>query len=279
MHKMKILMTVSIAAALLAGCSGEYILTIGDQVATAGQSAAAVARLQQNEFAGIRRDIEGVPLRFYVENSRQRGAFTDELGYAGTMVPVPEEPGIYRMHVTMQNNDGDTARTHTPVTVYDPEASIVAIDLDALPDTDDPTHEDAVTALQKLTAKAELLYLTRQDAYDIEPAKRKIRRADYPEGPVLTWRREYRYVARSGPLKLPRIVTESRLVGQLGYLRQALPNIEFGICSDVEAAQAFKGAEITPILVDPPANADMKVPSYKTWEGFTAQWVAPGDSE
>ncbi len=112
----------------LAGCRGQYIITLGDQVAPAGGNANVAMRLERYEFGSLRMSVEGQPMRFQVGDrpENERGAYTDVLGFtgtldeplAGTAVPVPEEPGKYVLKVSLQDDLGDEAHAEAALYVW-----------------------------------------------------------------------------------------------------------------------------------------------------------------
>ena len=240
---------IGLCVGLLAGCGGQYVITVGDQVAPAGGEAAVVVRLQQHEFSDVKRNIEHAPMRLRIDDGPERGAFTDELGFAGTTVRAPAEPGKFRLTVAMQDAAGDEASRDAPVYVWKKDAAVAAVDLDALPEVGESAAAEARTALSRTAEKYKLLYLTRTDVYDLAPARQKFEAAGYPSGPILVWQRRYRHFARSGSLRLPQVITESKLMTSLSYLRELFPNLKVAVCGSEAASKPFREAGISAVII------------------------------
>ena len=92
-------LTATCLALLCAGCGGQYLLTVSDQVAPAGGEAAVVVRLQRSEFYMVYVAVKDAAIRLQVGRGKDRGAYTDALGYAGTTLPAPETVGRYMLSV------------------------------------------------------------------------------------------------------------------------------------------------------------------------------------
>ena len=250
-----------VCVSALAGCGGEYILTVGDQVATAGGEANVIIRLEKYEFVSYRTPAEGQPMRFQVADLLECCAYTDELGftgssiltergYAGTAVPVPKKEGKYVLKVSLQDDRGREAYAEVPVYVWLRGSPVTAVDLDSLPVAEDPAAAEAKSALAAIAKISHVVYLTQTDVGDKPPVRAKLTACGYPDGPVLTWRRSYlHYFARTGPLRLPQHIRESRLVMHLEPLRTILVGLKVGVCTTQSAAREFAKAEIRPVLV------------------------------
>jgi len=101
---------------LVGGCGGEYILTVPDQLSAAGGDITVVARLQRNDFFVVNLAAEKAYLRFQIGDGLERSASTDELGYSGVRLAMPEKPGRYDMAIRYQDDDGDeSAKTVGPM--------------------------------------------------------------------------------------------------------------------------------------------------------------------
>lgn len=245
---MRIAAIVLIAAAL-GGCSGKYILTVPDQVAPADGHAPAVVRLQQYEFGSLRRRIEDALLRFSVASLTEKGAFTDELGFAAMAAAVPAKPGKYELLVQMQNAAGDEVAAKAPVYVWAKDSEIVAIDADSLPMSD--VGETSLTrkALSRIAVDAHIIYLTRRHAEDVHLVRDALQNARMPDGPVLVWRQSYWHLVRTGRLRMPKLVYEAHLVSDLSLLREIFSGLKIGISSSRSAIEAFSAAGMSPLVV------------------------------
>ena len=241
--------SILIPAAFLFGCGGHYILTVPDQLAPVGGDAVAVCRLQRNDFFVLSLPVKQAAVRLVVPGCQERAAYTDKLGYAGTTVPVPSQPGRYRMYIHHQDIEGEEVAGEVPLCVWDPGKAAVAVDLDCLPEAAEKESAGARAALVRLWQDANLLYLTRKDVSEHKRAHERLAAGEYPDGPVLTWRRQRWHIVRSDRLKLPQVVVESRLVSQLTELRKVLPNLNVGVCESALAAKAFEEAGMQCVIV------------------------------
>lgn len=250
---------VLVCVCALAGCGGQYIITVGDQIARAGDAANVVIRLERYEFASFRMSVEGRPMRFQVRDLLECGAYTDELGftggateegYVGTLVPVPKEPGKYVLKVSLQDDQGDEAYAEAALYVWKKDSPVVAVDLDTLPTAADPAISDARSALARLAKTSHVVYLTQTDVADKAISRSKVSSCGYPDGPVLTWRRSYVHLARVGPLRMPRLIrNESRQVMPASHLKDLLGGLDMGLCATISAAHEFRKAGIRPVVV------------------------------
>ena len=286
---MKLRLTgVLVCVLALAGCGGEYIITVSDQVAPAGGSANVVIRLERYEFASIRKSVEGAPIRLQVVDQvpplLECGAYTDEIGftgaltdqgYAGTAVPVPKKEGKYVLRVSLQDNRGDEARSETPVYVWQRDSSVTAVDLDSLPAAEEPAAAHAGAALARVAKNSHVVYLTQTDAGDKDAARAKVTTRGYPDGPVLTWRRSTLHFARIGPLRLPQFVRESRLVMHMKYLKALLPGLKAGLCATAPAAREFAEAGISPVIVGTADTEGVAATRRADWADVSRQGTGP----
>jgi hypothetical protein len=238
------------ALAALGGCGGHYILTVPDQVASAGGETAAVVRLQRNDFFVLSNPITEAAMRFRVGDGPLRGAYTDKLGYAGASVSVPAEPGLYRLSVAHLDLYGDEVVQEAPAYVWASEKAVVAVDLDALPGLWLGSGADAARAIGLLAKGANIVYLTRRSTRRHGAAHRELARAGYPDGPILLWRRQRWHIVRDGWANMPRLAVESRLVSQLAELRKLLPNLTTGVCRSQLAAKAVAEAGLKCVAVN-----------------------------
>ena len=248
------------------GCGGHYIMTIPDQMAAAGGQAAAVVRLQRNDFFVLSPAVKKAAIRFRIGDGPLRGAYTDDLGYAATMVRVPDRPGQYRLKVAHLDIWGDEVKAEAPVFAWPTDRPVIAVDMDCLPGLWLGSSDKAARAMRRLVVGANLLYLTRRSTKRHGRAHELLRKAGYPDGPVLAWRRQYWHIVRDGRFKLPRVVVENRLVSQLADLRKTFPKLEVSVCDSALAAKAFAGAGMKVVLV---GAAAAKVPAEvrrrKSW--------------
>jgi len=256
-------MRTMVLAAVLGGCSGGYILTIPDQVAPAGGDATPVIRLRRNEIGRIKVPVRDALMQFRLAGGPLRGAYTDEIGYAGAVVPTPDLPGRYVLSVRhVDPREGDDVEGTADVFAWPADAKILAVDLDCLPY---PGHEDApaaAEALRGLAPNGYIVYFSRDAITRHERLHELLGLGGYPVGPILLWQRERMHILRRS-WRLPKIVVESRLVSQLEELRKIFPGLHVGVCDTVLSATTFSAAGMECLIVSGQTPA-AGVPSEKT---------------
>jgi hypothetical protein len=256
---------VTVAAAV--GCSGEYRVTAPDAVAPAGGEAPVVVRMQRNDFFVLYLAVEQVPVRLRVDDVQQRFAYTDKFGYAGTLVPVPDQPGRYPLDIYHQDSDeGDEVYADGRVYVWDPNRPAVAVDLDSLP-LDGGQGKAAAAALKQWNTAAHLAYFTRAPAGEHDRLHDELEAAGFPDGPILLWKREYWHITR-GTWNIPKIVVESRLVSQLGELRRMFPSLDTGLAGSPLGVKTFTEAGLRTIVVGD-VEAGRKVRRVGGWSAVS----------
>lgn len=258
---------------LMAGCGGEYILSVPDQLAADNDTVTVVSRLQRSEFWTLNMPVRQAALRFRVDDGVEQAAASDELGYAAVQLAVPQKVGVYKVVVSHQDYEGEEVQRTVPFYVWNPQRKVVAVDLDSLPPRQIRQESAPVAssrwvawmqrftaslvpeiiprddasarrALQGLSKQANILYLTRSEIEQHDACRKALKDNGYPAGPILTWRRQRWHVV-PGPYRIPKICVESRLVSQLSTLRETFKNLETGICDSKLAAKAFTEAGMT----------------------------------
>ena len=283
--------------ALLGGCGGYYILSVPDQIGSTEGDIVPICRLQRQEVFLYFRPQEGASMRFRVFATdkaalhpagdrhvardllgQERAARTDELGYAAVAlplddVPVHSKPGVYTLKVSLQDPTGEEKQAITPVYVWEADKPVIAVDITALPKAWDETSEIAQQALTVVAKTANIIYLTREDTPTHKRQHQWLADNGYPDGPVRLWQRERWHLVRSGPLRLPTLVIETRLVSQLADMRQIFTNLKTAIAGSRLAGKAFENAGIPyhavgagkKLLGDGPAN-------NSSWKALLDQW-------
>ncbi len=267
------LLCAIVVAVLCGGCGGNYILTVPDQVAPAGGDAAAVVRLQRAEVYRVALPVEGAALRFRVAGGPERGAYTDENGYAGTTVPVPDKPGCYKMTVDHMDKEGDEIGAEVSCYAIDANRPVVVVDLESLPPLGTPAAATARDALQRVAAEAAIIYVTQKPVKEHIHAHQGLRQENFPDGPVLTWQRESYHIVRtgSGAIKMSRIVFENRMVSQLPTLKKLFGRLKAGVTNSSATAKLYADAGIDVIALAP--MDDVKVIKHVSWDTLDASAV------
>jgi hypothetical protein len=231
-----------------AGCSGEYTLTVPDQLAAAGGEAPVVVRLQKSEIAALSLPIKDADMRMQIADSSLRCCYTDKMGYACAMVPAPRRPDIYEMLVRYMDKNGREVSQTAPVYVWPNESKVVAVDADQLP-AGGADLKLAVGAMKKIGESGKVIYLTRSDMSQVAQMHARLRGWGYPDGPILMWQREEIIVVPDDTTDLPRLVIETRMVGQISQLVKMFPHLETGICTSADDAKAYAQGGLTSVVV------------------------------
>lgn len=249
----------------LAGCGGQYVVSAPDQVGAAGSEAPVVIRLQRNDFFVLDMAWKEAPIRFHISRGGQRVAYTDDDGYAGTLVPTPVKPGHYAVTIEYQDLDGEEIFAQAPVYVWDPAETVVVVEYEALPmDVLDLEAAEAAEALQAVAKGARIVYLTRYDVDEHQYAHQQLAAGGYPAGPVLRWTRE-RYPVKKRKYGITHWRMAPMLVSQLDALKQTFPKLSIGIASTGLAAETFAGIGLKTYMVgweDAPTSEDIVVTSW-----------------
>ena len=248
-HAWRAIAVVSLAIGL-SGCGGHYILSAPDQVASAGQEAPIVVRLQRNDFFVMDMAWEDAPIRFRIDHGPQRAAYTDEEGYAGTLVPAPSQPGRHVLSIDYKDLDGQDIFGQAAVYVFDPALPMVAVDFESLK-LDDWWQNDSASAaaLRKIAEVANIVYLTRLDVDEHRRAFELLQVTDCPMGPLLRWDRK-RYKVVTGRFGMPKLEFGAYLISQLDALMDSFPNLSVGVTDSSLSARAFAEAGLRTYMVD-----------------------------
>jgi hypothetical protein len=231
-----------------------------------------VVRLQRNDFFVLNLPVKKGAVRFRIDEGLERAGYTDKLGYAGTILPVSRTPGLYAIHLDHMDFEGEEITAQVPLYVIDPRGPVAAVAADDLPMSNSYEGKCAQVTLQNLAGRCSIIYLTREPIRRHGRIHRRLGEFGYPDGPVLLWQRKRWHIVRTGKLRIPRIVVESRLVSQLPDLCKTFPKLSDGICRSPIAAKAFQAAGMRPIVVGPAAK---KFPEHgsKSWEDLRKRGI------
>ena len=212
---------------LLAGCSGQYVLTAPDQIAPVGGETAAVLRVQRQEVAFWYRPAPRALVRMQVEQGPLRAAFTDKNGYAGAAVPVGDVTGIFFLQLAHTNPRGNEYETYVPTHVWDPQARVTAVDVKALPLPPTSIHSPVQTQMARLAAGSYIVYVTTESIGDHAELRKKLERAGYPRGPIVQQR-----------------------AGALEQLRKQFPQLEAGVATSWRVKRSFDAAGLERLTLE-----------------------------
>lgn len=259
---------VVIVALGAGGCGGHYTLSAPDHVAPVGAQTAVVIRLQRNDFLVLDLAVKEAAMSFRVGDGPMRAAYTDKLGYAGASVAVPDRPGRY--HISVKHTDSDSGEVIAGgayLYVWDAAKPVMAVDLDSLPYLGQADLPAAQAALRRFTQGANVLYLTRQRVSRHDLAHGQIMACDYPDGPVLLWRRQRWRIVREGRFRVPRVIVEARLVNQLMEIKRLFPGLKKGLCGSSIAAKAFVEAGLACTVVGELPRSP-EATWYESWQAL-----------
>ena len=258
-------------AATVAGCGGDYILTAPDQLAAAGEETPVIVRLQRNDFFVLALAVDDAAMSFQTPGLPERGAYTDDLGYAGTLVPTPKDPGLYSLHVAHLDTYGDEVHARVPMYVWPKSRYAIAVDADSLPWRISSQSSDAVEAIAALASEAGIVYLTRRQVEEHAALHKKLRDEGYPDGPILLWQTQRWHIVR-GLWGIPKLVVEKQLVSQLPELKERFANLQAGVTTQPLAAKAFAEAGLTPVIIGSGSVAEhLKPVRRQSWSDLAEQ--------
>ncbi len=227
-----------LTAAMLGGCSGEYIFTAPDVAVLAGQDAPIVMRLQRREVWRYAPPHAGAAVTFRLGESSPQCARTDKAGYAALSIKAPSRPGRYEVALYHQDINGDSGRGLAAIYVFDPDRPIAMVDMDSLPKNDKIAGQ-AVGALVRMQRSAQLIYVSKR--YSSRPARAHaiLEKYGYPDGPVAPYRGARRWWQWR------------RSVGTdaLEELRRRLPKLRWGITDEDDTAEAFGNAGLKVLII------------------------------
>ena len=279
----------------LAGCGGDYKLTVPDQLAPMGKNVVVVARLQRNDFWIVNLSMEEMALRFRLADGQECSAHTDKHGYAAAQLAAPNRSDTYQVTVSLQDTDGEEVQTTAPAYVWAADSVVVAVDLDSLAvrkpgsqpwnlpkwlrwGKQNPAEREhvkqavdmevisAAKAISQIAAGGHVLYLTRNSSASYDECRQLLKTNGYPDGPVLRWYRERWHTERGSIKYVPKIVVESRMVSQLPAICKNFPKLKNGICMSALAARAFAEVGMTPIVIGSDAIGMSKVVRRSSWQ-------------
>ena len=242
-----------LTAAMLGGCSGEYILTAPDVVVLAGQDAPVVMRLQRREVWRYAPPQAGAAVTFRLGEGSPQCARTDKAGYAALSIKAPPRPGRHDVALYHQDINGDSARGKAAIYVLDPDRPIAVVDADSLP-RDSQTAGAAAGALVRMQQTAQLIYVTRRYASRPASAHKILEKYGYPDGPVIP------YIGSKQWWKW-----RQSNVDALDELHRRFPKLRWGVTDDDDAAEAFGNAGLKVLIIgDEKVNVE-DVERFESW--------------
>ena len=268
---MKQAIALTLLCVISSGCGNYYTLAAGQHLGAVGEETPVVVRLRGNDFFFLDLGVDGAAMRMRVGDGPERIAYSDKLGYAGTIVLAPDKPGVYPLYIDHLDREGDEVHAEAPLFVWNPAKPVIAVDGDSLP-AGDSAQAAAAKAIRSLAEQANIIYLTRKGIADHAELGGMLEGLGYPEGPVLLWRRQRWHIVREG--RFPKIVVESRLVSQLSELRQIFPKLSSGVCTTELAAGAFEDAGMQAVIVGRQGDAQSGRSYRASWSDLGSQGIS-----
>ena len=222
-----------ILTVFLGGCGAEFYLSTPDTAGVPGQTAPLVVRLARSELWQYAPPLKEAAIIFTLDG-QIKSAKTDPAGYSAVGFELPKKPGRYEIAIHHQDPRGDTVSGAMSAYVLSPDRPVVTVDLDSLPLGGWSTR-DAVGAVKRLAASAQIVYISEQYAARPRTAHKWLDWAGYPDGPVLPYvkiRPKYDY----------RSWTKQPERRALIALRDNLPEFVWGVAAADDAAETFRKA-------------------------------------
>ncbi len=258
---------------MVGGCGGQYTLTGGDHLVVIGAETPVVVRLQRNDFFVLNFPAKGALIRFGIPDGSERAAYADKLGYAGTTMTAPTKPGRYTVRIDHMDSEGEELSGAVSLFVWDPARPVVAVDIDSLPTV---ISEDAVgarAALKRVTALANIVYLTREPIREHYRLHCRLTLDGYPDGAIIRWTRQRWRIERRGRYKMPKVIVEGKLISQLSEVRKTFPKLSVGICASKLAAEAFADAQMHAVIIGDKAVNVPSLTRHESWEELAIRGI------
>jgi hypothetical protein len=232
---------LALAAANFAGCGGVYTVVAPDAAGAAGGETAAAARLLRNDLVLLNWPQEDQPLTFNGAGAR-RAAYTDDQGYAVVSLPVPQDPGPYRVKVHLQDVAGDETSAELTLWSFQPDRLTVAVDFEAVEDN----PSEAAPALVEL-AEAEVQIAYFSEEYADQPGEGRAMLAAWsaPAGPVLSWSADRNWLGQWRGVS-----------GALPALRRDVGALLIGLTDEDDAQRLIAEMDMIPLALDDAGATD-----------------------
>ena len=241
---------LALGSTLTPGC-GPVILSADDTLAREGKNEVRlVAYLEQEPVLGLRRGVENVRVRFYINGREVGDDKTDRDGRAEDKCKLPG--GTAQHFEARALQDGRDLRSRATIYSWRRDRTIIALDVDnTLAETeykelileDEDEESDPVKSSRKvlgrLAEEYQILYLTARPRFLLEKTREWLDEEHFPPGPVVT-AKGIRQAASPGEFK-----RES-----LDNLRDGWPNLLIGIGDKASDAEAYGANKMLAVIVD-----------------------------
>ncbi|UCG32221.1 MAG: hypothetical protein JSU68_11200 [Phycisphaerales bacterium] len=238
-----------LGSALVPGC-GPAILSADDALAREGNSKVRLmAYVEQEPVLGLRRDVEDVRVRFYVDGREVGDDETDRDGRADDKCRLPD--GTARRFEARARVEGRDLRSRGNIYTWRRNRTIIAVDVDntlaeteykelILEDEDDESDplKRSRKVLNRLAEEYQILYLTARPRFLLDKTREWLDEEDFPPGPVVT-AKGIRQAARPEEFKRK----------SLEKLRDDWPNLLIGIGDKASDAEAYGANKMLAVIV------------------------------
>jgi len=237
----------------LAGCGGPVVSV--DDAVMFGDKLRLVAYVEKEPVLGLRRNVEDVEVRFYLNGRAVGDDDTDDDGRASIRIKhAPAGIGAFEARALVGGHD---LRATAAVYRWHKDRTIIAVDIDdtiaeteyrqlILKDRDkksDPV-DDSRKTLSRLARDYHIVYVTARPRFLLEKTRRWLADERFPSGPVVT-ARGLRQTIRPARHKTK----------MLRDLRDRWPNLLIGIGNNAADAEAYGANRMLCLIVPPKGDA------------------------
>ncbi len=232
---------------LLAGC-GAPVLSVDDALLRPDGNLHLAAYVEREPLTGLRQDVSGVRVRFFVDDREVGDDQTDDEGQA--RVESRPAAGV-RRYTARTLVGGRELLAAGRVFAWDDERVIIAVDIDQtverteykgliLEDEGDPSDplKRSAETLRALAEDFAILYLTGRPRFLLDKTRDWLREHEFPDGPVIT-ARSLRESLRPGAFKR----------NMLHDVRAEWPKLLIGIGDKASDADAYGANEMLTIVL------------------------------
>jgi len=244
------------------------VLSVDDAIVTTDGKTTLAARLVREKVLGVRRDVTGIPVAFYIDSQQVGAAHTDADGRAQLRASLHD--AAHDRFTATSELDGRMLRTQGCIFPWRKDRITIAVDIDeTISQTDyeelilrsrdgasDPFH-GANRALRALAEDFQILYLTARPRFLLEKTRRWLAEHDFPPGPVFT-----------AP-GLRQAVRQSRFKSRvLARLRAEWPHLLIGIGDREGDADAYGANGMLTLIIHKSPESDHGLHSvyFKSWK-------------
>lgn len=253
----------------LAGC-GRPILSADDAIVAPGEKAKLVAYVEREAPLGLRKDIEDVPVTFFVEDQEVGRAKAGDRGRATVRCRLPVlEASHFTAKATVL---GQELETSGRIFSWRDDRVIIAVDIDGtISDTEfkelifkkKDNDSDPIKASQKtlvqMAADYQIMYFTARPRLVMETTRSWLKKHEYPDGPIVM-APSIRQMMRPSEYKRR----------TLAAIRDDWPNLLIGIGNRrIDAAAYGANKMLVLIVADPkPEGVGDHAICFRNWKGL-----------